>query len=202
MSAIVNLDNVADGFSAPAQDAQTSYRAILRAMTRPGLPVVLDEHAGLDGVNSAAASVLLTLLDFDTLLYLDAPYRGGPIPNWVRFHTNSQITENLSEADFALLAAAPGADVLSRARQGDPKYPDRSATFILQVPSLTGGEAKSLEGPGIDGSVSIAVDGLDADFWHGWQLNTRRFPLGVDVLICAGSQVMGLPRTSRPKTDA
>lgn len=202
MTQIVSLDNIADGFAAPAQDAQRTYRALLRAMSRPARPVVVDEHPGLDGVNAAAASVLLTLLDFDTTLYLGADQMSGPLAAWVRFHTNSQLTGEIAEADFALLNEAPDQAVFKAARQGDPKYPDRSATFIVQVPSLTGGERRVLEGPGIDGTETITVSGLGPEFWAAWQSNTRQFPLGVDLFLCAGSEIVGLPRTSRLAADA
>ena len=40
----------------------------------------------------------------------------------------------------------------------DPRY--RPATLLVQVPSLRGGPALTLRGPGIDGSSSATIDGL------------------------------------------
>lgn len=149
MTDIVNLDSVAEGFSQPPQDAQAAYRSVLNALSRPGVPVVVDGHHGLDGLTAAAASIILTLLDFDTKLYLSPEFVNGAVPNWVRFHTGCQITDDLSEADFALFASAPTAEDFAKAKPGDPKYPDLSATFIVQVPSLDGGDVVHLQGPGI-----------------------------------------------------
>lgn len=202
MMEIVNLDSVADGFAQPPQDAQTAYRSILRALSRPGLPVIIDGHHGLEGLTPAAASILLTLLDFDTALFLGPELRSGPVPNWVRFHTGCQVTDDLSQADFALFATVPTADDFAKARQGDPKYPDQSATFIVQVASFNGGQAVSLHGPGINGDLTLEVQGLESAFWDAWRLNASQFPLGIDVMVCSGSELIGLPRTSRQQTDA
>lgn len=202
MTEIVNLDSVAEGFSRPPEDAQTAYRSILRGLSRPGEAVVIDGHAGLEGLEPAAASILLTLLDFDTALFLAPEFQSGPVTNWVRFHTGCQITDDLREADFALFASAPSGDDFSKAKQGEPKYPDQSATFIVQVPSLQGGTSVSLQGPGINGSIAVGIDGLNSTFWNAWRLNTSQFPLGIDVMVCSGSQLIGLPRTSRQQADA
>lgn len=202
MTEIVKLENVADGFSSPPQDAQVAYRALLQAMSRPGLRVGVDGHSGLENVAPSAAATLLTLLDFDTVLYLDAGLSTGPLEGWIRFHTGCRITDQLGEADFALFKGVPTADQFREARQGDPKYPDQSATFIVQVPSLSGGQSVTLRGPGIDKEVQVAAEGLDDKFWEAWRNNAAQFPLGIDVMVCSGADMIGLPRSSRPESDA
>ena len=202
MTEIVKLESIADGFVSPAQDAQAAYRGLLRAMSRPGVLVGMDGHAGLQDVTPAAASILLTLLDFDTTLYLGEELQGGPVEAWIRFHTGCRVTSALSGADFALFVKPPTKEDFQTARQGDPKYPDQSATFIVQVSSFTGGQGVRLEGPGIDGEVRTEVADLGPDFWEAWRANSAQFPLGIDVMLCSGADVIGLPRTSRAKPDA
>ncbi len=40
-----------------------------------------------------------------------------------------------------------------------------------------------------------AVAGVDATFWRFVAANRQRYPLGVDLILCAGDRVVGLPRS-------
>jgi alpha-D-ribose 1-methylphosphonate 5-triphosphate synthase subunit PhnH len=78
---------------------------------------------------------------------------------------------------------------------GTDETPESSATIILQVASLTTGRAFLLEGPGLREPKLLAVDGLPADFVETWQRNHALFPRGIDLILCAGSQIAALPRS-------
>jgi alpha-D-ribose 1-methylphosphonate 5-triphosphate synthase subunit PhnH len=41
----------------------------------------------------------------------------------------------------------------------------------------------------------LAVTGLPPDFAAIWQRNRSGFPLGVDLMLCAGTTLAALPRT-------
>src|SRR3546814_2785400 len=86
---------------------------------------------------------------------------------------------------------------LARFAQGVDQYPDRAATLLLQVPSLEGGPAVTLSGPGIRDTAVIAPFGLPEWFWNDWRLNAAQFPLGVDIFLTCGEAVVGLPRSIR-----
>ena len=97
-------------------------------------------------------------------------------------------------ATFAVLTHAIAAS-LDGFAIGTDAYPDRSATLVVEVPVLGAGAARSWRGPGIDGQTSVAVGGLDADFWQAWTDNHALFPCGVDIVFAAGSQLLALPRS-------
>ena len=100
-------------------------------------------------------------------------------------------------ARFAAVPAGFDAPTLSACDQGDPAYPDLSTTLLMEVASLSGGEAVTLSGPGIQTRQVLSVDGLADGFWREWRLNHQRFPLGVDVFLTHGRRMCGLPRTTR-----
>jgi alpha-D-ribose 1-methylphosphonate 5-triphosphate synthase subunit PhnH len=80
---------------------------------------------------------------------------------------------------------------LKQFRQGTPEFPDRSATLIIECEKLEQSGA-FLRGPGIKETNRFSLPNLEA-----FQRNSELFPLGVDFLFCAGSQVAGLPRTTK-----
>jgi alpha-D-ribose 1-methylphosphonate 5-triphosphate synthase subunit PhnH len=80
---------------------------------------------------------------------------------------------------------------------GDPRYPDRSTTLIVLCDSFVGGEALTLEGPGIETSVRIAPSGVPATFIDQAVDNHTLYPCGLDVLLLAGRELVGLPRSTR-----
>jgi alpha-D-ribose 1-methylphosphonate 5-triphosphate synthase subunit PhnH len=45
----------------------------------------------------------------------------------------------------------------------------------------------------------IAPTGLHDGFWTELEANHSRFPMGVDVMLVAGSELAGLPRTTVAK---
>ena len=61
-------------FMLPVQDAQHSFRRLLKAMSEPGVIVALHQlKRGWQPLNIATTSVLLTLADNDTPVWLSAP---------------------------------------------------------------------------------------------------------------------------------
>ena len=79
--------------------------------------------------------------------------------------------------------------------QGTHAYPDRSATIVIQTAGFAPGTV-ALTGPGIRGSASFGVAGLEDGFWAAMAENHARFPTGVDVIFAAPRQVAALPRST------
>jgi len=178
------------GFADPVLDAQACFRAVLEAMSRPGrvqrAPALPEVPPGL---SPAAAAVLLTLVDADTKLRLAA---GAEAEAWVRFHCGAP----LAPADQAAFVLDPGAD-LAVLDPGTEEEPERGATLILQVAALEEGRGWRLTGPGIRDTHRLAVTGAPDGFLRDWAANAKRFPRGVDVILCAGDRLAALPRTLR-----
>lgn len=180
------------GFADPVADAQACFRAVLDAMARPGTiraaGGALSPPAPLD---AATAAVLLTLADAETPLHV-APELDAA-RDWIAFHCGAPIAAP-EAADFVCARALPALDGL---RRGTDEGPEESATVIVQVASLRRGQRLLLSGPGLRAPAILEVDGLPLDFVARWAANGALFPRGVDLVLCAGSEVAALPRTVR-----
>ncbi|MGR3433466.1 MAG: phosphonate C-P lyase system protein PhnH [Shimia sp.] len=172
------------GFADPARDGARAFRAILDAMARPGR-IACVAGASAPGLSDAAAAVLLTLCDADTPVHLAVPEAAA----WLAFHCGAP------HADKAGCAFAVGQwDALAPLHPytvGTPDYPDRSATLVVEMASLTT-EGPALTGPGIDGTANLSLPDPDA-----LRANAVRFPLGLDLILCAGDRLACLPRSIR-----
>jgi alpha-D-ribose 1-methylphosphonate 5-triphosphate synthase subunit PhnH len=198
MNQTIDLGAVRRGFRQPALEAQRLYRRLLDAMARPGRPQDLSEAPDApQDLFRSTAGVALTLLDFETPVWLDPALRGGEAQAWLRFHCGCPFTDDAKAAAFALIVDAARMPRLESFNPGDARYPDRSTTLLVQVPSLVGGQSVQLAGPGIEGAVELSPAGVPDDFWTQVDANRAEFQLGVDLLLMDEERVLALPRSSR-----
>jgi alpha-D-ribose 1-methylphosphonate 5-triphosphate synthase subunit PhnH len=186
------------GLADPTLDSQRIFRSLLEALSRPGrivdVPVAIQPPVPLD---PATAAMCLTLLDFDTPLWLDDASARPEVVDWLKFHCSMPLATEPGAAQFALVTDAermPGLDAFDA---GTAEHPERSATLILQVRALIGGTGRGLAGPGIAGEVRLDVAGVPAPFWTWASDNHGHFPRGVDVVLSAGQVIAALPRSTR-----
>jgi alpha-D-ribose 1-methylphosphonate 5-triphosphate synthase subunit PhnH len=183
------------GFADPVFDAQAVFRALMEAVARPGsihrLGAVAAPPAPL---GPAAGAILLAVSDADTPVYLDPSFAAAV--DWLRFQTGAPV---IGEPGRAVLAVLAGLDAhpLDAFPLGTAEYPDRSATLIVQLASLRDGTPLILTGPGIADRSAIAPHPVPAGFVAAWDANRARFPRGVDLILAAGEEMAGLPRTTR-----
>jgi alpha-D-ribose 1-methylphosphonate 5-triphosphate synthase subunit PhnH len=177
------------GFADSVADAQSCFRSVLNAMARPGLLHAVGGVSAPAPLCDAAAAVLLTLADHETPLWLDPAAAGAGV--WITFHTGAPSVPP-AQATFAMALSLPD---LANLSVGTDEMPETSATIVLQVASLTTGQLYVLEGPGLREPKVIAIDGLPPDFIAIWQQNHARYPLGIDLILCAGNQLTALPRS-------
>ena len=193
------MDTVLDGgFADPILQSQTAFRAIMDALANPGTcqDLVIAQPSSLS-MSAELVSTLLTLSDHDTLIWLDKGLaRDNAVSAFIGFHAGAPITAEPGRAAFAFASAAETLPALDQFNLGTQEYPDRSTTIVLVVPSLTGGETLVLRGPGIRDHIHISPTGLPGDFVAQWAANREIFPRGIDLLLVADGQVMGLPRTT------
>jgi alpha-D-ribose 1-methylphosphonate 5-triphosphate synthase subunit PhnH len=186
------------GFDEPVLGAQTAFRAIMDALANPGQPQALTPVSVGAGLAPELAAVALTLCDHDSPLWLDPALAGNDgIVAWLRFQTGAPLVSDPGKAQFALAANAAMLPALERFALGTDEYPDRSTTIALALPALSGGTPLTLRGPGIKDTQTIAPVGLPQGFMAQWTDNRALFPRGVDLLLVADGQVIGLPRTTR-----
>lgn len=176
--------------------AQATFRCVLKALSEPGLPQTLPVAvAGPAPFDAATTALCLALLDLETPVWCDAAAHTSAVAAYLRFHAGCPLSPDTAAAAFAVIAD-PANLRLERFAQGTMEYPDRSTTLLIQVPTLVDGPARVVSGPGIAQARTLRVGGLPEDFDAQWRHNTAAFPLGVDILFCCGSDVIGLPRTT------
>jgi alpha-D-ribose 1-methylphosphonate 5-triphosphate synthase subunit PhnH len=200
-----DLQRVGPGFDDPTLGSQAVFRLVLQALSLPGRAVELPPVAQLPAQGQpAAAMLMLALLDSDCTLWLSESLAGSDAEAWLRFHTGCRVVREPGEARFLWLAAGDHWPALAEMDAGNDEYPDQSATCVMEVLHMWGatGEQFTLRGPGIAGEQTLHVAGLPADFADQWADNHGGFPRGVDVLLCAGAHMVGLPRSTRVKTMA
>ena len=187
----MNATTLQPGFADPVGGAQQCFRAVLDAMSRPGRI----GEAGCDlappaPLSPATAAVLLTLLDYDTPVWLDAAARQAR--DWIAFHCGAPIVADMADCNFAVALSLPE---LASLPAGSHEAPESAATLIMQVGALGRGRAFRLMGPGLRLPATLAVEGLPGGFAAAWQANHALFPRGVDIVLCAGTMLAALPRS-------
>ena len=180
------------GFADPVTAAQACFRAALDAMARPGR--VHDLESGVTPpppLDPASAAVLLTLVDQETPLWLDPD--AAAARDWIAFHCGARCVTDPAACAFGVALSMPA---LAGLAAGSHEMPERAATLILQVRAIGHGPRYRLFGPGLREPALLRVDGLPPDFAAAWQGNHARFPCGIDMILCAGTQLVALPRSA------
>lgn len=192
------------GFSDPVHDAQRVFRCLLDALARPGqLRDVGTRLADSTEASTAARATLFALADGTTSVWLQREL--PDVANALRFHTGAPLLtgeDTLSQAQFALLTDPAACPELDRFAFGTAESPEHSTTLIVDVPTLAagcqpGGLCLRLRGPGIKTETSVTIGGLSMAFWQARAALAPRFPAGLDLILTAGDQVLGLPRTTQ-----
>ncbi|MBO1908619.1 phosphonate C-P lyase system protein PhnH [Microvirga sp. 3-52] len=194
MSGTTLLDG---GFMAPVFQSQAAFRLAMDAMAQPGRIVDLGHPVQPPApLEPAAAAFLAALADYDTPVWFEDS-GADTAASWLTFHTGAAVTKDPSTASFAVLSRNSPANGWRNFAMGSLSYPDRSATLLLPVESLRDGTPLTIRGPGIETVATIAPRGLPDGFTETMALNAARFPLGFDLLLICGSELLALPRTTR-----
>jgi alpha-D-ribose 1-methylphosphonate 5-triphosphate synthase subunit PhnH len=187
------------GFRNPVRESQAVFRRVMEAMASPGriveVPTTLAPHPPLA---APAASLLLTLCDFETPLWLDRCLAGNEaVAAYPRFHTGAKVVAEPGSASFAVIGDAMGMPALAEFAQGTAAYPERSSTLIVQVETLSSPGPFRLEGPGLKEAIALAATPLPTNFAAQLASNRAAFPCGVDVLLVTSDALAALPRSVR-----
>ena len=183
-------------FTLPVQDAQHSFRRLLKAMSEPGVIVALHQlKHGWQPLNVATTSVLLTLADNDTPVWLSNALHNDIVSQSLRFHTNAPLVEQPQQATFAVSSDTISSEQLNALCEGSAVAPETSAPLIVQVSSLSGGRMLRLTGAGIAEERMIAPQ-LPNCILHELTERPHPFPLGVDLILTCGERLLAIPRTT------
>jgi alpha-D-ribose 1-methylphosphonate 5-triphosphate synthase subunit PhnH len=162
-----------------------TFTALMWALSYPGRPQTLPV-AGL----AAFTAIAEALVDLETGYFTpnaaladELARTGGRAlpPRQAPYQFYPQLTPGMLD----MLAAAP---------VGTHRDPDRAATLVIGCTPDKGARL-TLRGPGIPGTITIALGGIPPEFWP-MRVAVGAYPLGWDVFFVAGDHVIGLPRTT------
>ncbi|WP_425041510.1 phosphonate C-P lyase system protein PhnH [Primorskyibacter sp. S187A] len=177
------------GFDNPAIGSAHAFRSVMEAMARPGRIHDIQGAVPPADLSVAAGTVLLTLCDTDTPVYLAGKADTDDVRAWLAFHTGAPLA-GPSHAMFAVGdwdALMP----LGSYPVGTPDYPDRSTTLIVECATLEHSGAV-LTGPGIKTKTALSLPEI-----VGFQDNHALFPQGLDFIFTSGDQLAALPRSTK-----
>lgn len=177
---------IAIGHPWRADGQRRVFRLLLEAWAYPGTIV---ELAPWCGDSDAALAVLACLADAAAAL-CDAH---GLLADADRSRLGAAPAP-VHAAQFVLADAARPPDGLAP-DCGSLLAPERGATLVLRCRELGAGATLALRGPGIAGTATLAVSGVHPAWWAA-RAAWCRFPLGVDLVLCAGTRLACLPRTT------
>lgn len=190
---------LAPGFADPVHSSQQAFRLLIDALARPGriqrLPAPPEKVAGL---GPAAAAIALTLLDFETPVWLDKDSLEAT--HFLRFHCNCAIVGDARRARFAFAKGFDNLPSLDAFSLGTDIEPENATTLIVEVDDLYADGPLVLTGPGIERQHRLGVSGFDTDRIAERVALAELFPRGLDVFLTCGERVAGLPRTTRIHT--
>lgn len=189
MTAPLASDALAGGFTDAPQQSARAFRAVLEAIARPGTIHRVTGAAPPAPLSTAAGVALLTLTDPTTPLHLAGAADTTAVRDWVAFHIGAPLV-TAEDASFAL-GTWDDLQPVTRFKIGEPDYPDRSATLIVETDRLTN-HGPSLTGPGIALATWLSLPEVAA-----FHANRALFPLGFDCLFTCGDRLAGLPRSTR-----
>ena len=184
----MNPDALTGGFADAAVQSAAGFRAILDALARPGEIVTLTGAQPPAPLSRAAGVAALVLLDGTTPVHLAGAHDCPAVRDWITFHTGAPLVA--PQAAMFAIGTWEALTPVTRFAIGTPEYPDRAATLIVEIATLSA-DGPRLRGPGIKDSATLSLPETAA-----FQRNRALFPLGFDTLLTCGDRLAGLPRST------
>ena len=184
-------------------DIQRVYRKLLNCMSRPGL---------IENISSESQKVDITIDMIKHLLTILFTVLYGEVTFHLPALKDSELIKKLNHLTYAKNAIVQQADYIivtkgatqsellaafGQAKVGTLMDPQNSATLILEVKAINGGQQLALSGPGIEHKNYVDVTG--SFDWIGIRTEKNiEFPLGVDMMIVDETgNIICLPRTTQ-----
>lgn len=185
------------GFESEVFDSQAVFRSLLLAMAHPGTIASTDINISSPGrIALGAGALLLTLLDFETVLWADLD-PDTPEMQWLHFHTGTRLTHAPETAGFALFTDGEKMLDPGRCNPGTAASPDKSTTLVIQTRGMDQEPQLRLTGPGIQTDTFIHLPGISTAFWKNRAMVNQAYPAGIDMVFVHGRRFAALPRTTK-----
>jgi alpha-D-ribose 1-methylphosphonate 5-triphosphate synthase subunit PhnH len=168
-----------------------TFRVILQGMSHPGKVFTLPV---LPGEGSAAVELLGCLIDNEVSF---AVIGDRDMETVLARHTDSRPVSS-DDADYIIVRNGTTQGRLANFKRGSLEYPDTGATVLYLVEALSEAAGVVLSGPGINGTASLRISGLDPGELQLLGEVNSEFPLGVDTIFLDQSgNIACIPRSSR-----
>ena len=168
---------------------QQVYRELLDAFSYPGKVLTLHN---LIAHNTARDAVLATLIDGESRL---ADTTGQLSPAlWSLLQAQKTVS---NEAQFIIADGQQFKEFSPNL--GSLASPEHGATIILTVDrfsSQNNALTLQLNGPGIETTSILYVEGLNRKWLEQRTEWNQHFPLGIDFILVSSNEVAALPRTT------
>lgn len=171
-------------YSADQARTRTTFLALLWAFSYPGRVQRLPDDAPFEAVAE-------TLLDLETSYFCPDNHLASYL-----IHTGARaLSPERAAYHFYPVLDEVHLITAEQASVGTMVFPDEAATLIIGA-RLGDGPTFRLQGPGIppDQTRFIKIAGVPLAFWQ-IRARVNHFPLGWDIYLVDGSQVLGIPRT-------
>ena len=168
-----------------------TFRVILQGMSHPGKVYPLPN---LSGAESAVIEILGCLMDNEVSF---AVIGERDMETVIVRHTDSRPVF-FEDADYIIVRNGTTRGKLAGFKRGSLEYPDTGATILYLVEALSEATGVVLSGPGVNGTVSLRIMGLDPSELQLLREVNREFPLGVDAIFLDQSgNIACIPRSTR-----
>ncbi len=167
-----------------------TFRVILQGMSHPGKVFPMP---GLPEKGSAAVELLGCLMDNEVGF---AVIGDTDLETALVRHTDSRPVFP-EDADYIIVKNGTTRGRLTNFKRGSLEYPDTGATILYLVEALSEATGVVLSGPGVNGTVSLRITGLDPSELQLLREVNSEFPLGVDAIFLDQSgNIACIPRSS------
>jgi alpha-D-ribose 1-methylphosphonate 5-triphosphate synthase subunit PhnH len=197
------LTHLSPGFEDVERDSQVIFRQVMQSFSRPGLLVDLSPRIQCDPTSepSVSGAILLALLQSGSTLHLPAGEASAHWGRFLKFHTSCELITEAQHAHFIWAPSPRDIPRLESCALGSAEFPEHCTTLIIDVPEILCSRAPApgrlWQGPGIEDPLYVQVKGVDEAFWTQRQALRELYPCGVDVIFCASTQMISLPRSTR-----
>ena len=179
-------------FCHPIVDTQRIARRIAKAMGEPGVTVSLPSVLAWGKTSVAATTVLMAMVNGDTLLRIDEKLRDESLIDNVQNYIGTTVTD-CSDADVTLLQGKTTIDIAALST-AEPGSEERKRTVIIDVTGLSGGLALRLYGPDMMEPRAIAPQ-LPESVLQYLRKRGRHCQQGLDLIFTCGENMMALPHS-------
>jgi alpha-D-ribose 1-methylphosphonate 5-triphosphate synthase subunit PhnH len=171
-----------------AEVQQLVFRELVECFSRPGKVRDLLDN---DSTSNASLAVLATLVDGETTLA--DPHAQIVSSDWPLLQASKAAVD---KASYIVVDGQQAPDF--EPTLGTLESPEFGATILFNVAEVGDGpQTLHLSGPGIQQSRELQLSGLHPAWLQQREEWVAAFPLGVDIIFCAATRIVALPRTTR-----